>query len=393
MTRRHKLTAATVKAAQPTGRQYRISDGGGFGLALNVSKAGTKSWTQRLVIRRERCDLGLGSCHFVSLKEARIAAFENAKIARTGGDPRKPKLATFETVQEMCLEENLKNWKSSRTSDYWRSTMAIYVLPRIGGIPINEVSRSDIRHVLLPIAQDGKYVQAKTVGWRISQVLQWAEDEDLRSEPNPVAAVLKSLPRRKTIVRHHKALHYSDVAEALAEVAATQCYIGVKLAFRFMVLTAARSIEVRTLEWSDIDMETRVWHVPENKMKSEREHDVPLSSAAMDVLAEAERIRRGRFVFTGKNGKQIAQRTIRTALQDYAKIDATPHGMRSAFKEFCRNSDIPEELSELALAHTYGDSTRNAYAREELTEKRRPVMEQWAKCVTPGPTLDKFLAA
>ena len=134
MARRHyKLTAATVQGAKATGKQYRISDGS-FGLMLNISRGGTKSWVQRIVICGVRRDLGIGSCHFVSLKDARFTAFENAKIARTGGDPRaneKRKACTFLEAQEKCLAEKERRWKpGTRTGKYWRSTMATYVLPK-----------------------------------------------------------------------------------------------------------------------------------------------------------------------------------------------------------------------------------------------------------------------
>ena len=401
MARRHyKLTAATVQGAKATGKQYRISDGS-FGLMLNISRGGTKSWVQRIVICGVRRDLGIGSCHFVSLKDARFTAFENAKIARTGGDPRatKTKACTFLEAQEKCLAEKERRWKpGTRTGKYWRSTMATYVLPKIGSLPVEEVSQADIRHVLLPIAEAGKLVHAKAIGWRISNVLDWALSEGLRAAGNPVGAVLKSLPKRKTEINHHKAVHFSEVADALAKVDATQCHSGIKLALRFMVLTAARTKEIRLAEISDIDKEARVWRMPGSKTKNGRNHDVPLSDGAMKVLAEVERIGGGSgFVFTGKNGKPIGERSIRAALQDYAKVDATPHGMRSSFKEWCRDRDISDELSELSISHSIGDRTKTAYARSELVEKRRPIMEEWSRYLsTPErkePTLDRFLAA
>ena len=396
MRRHYKLTAAAVKAAKTTGKQYRICDGGGFGLALNVSKAGTKSWTQRLVIRGVRRDIGLGSCNFLSLKDARFLAFENAKVARIGGDPRQGKIENLTFAGETMLGgEPTALEESTRTESYWRATMAQYVLPRIGTIPIADVSQKDIRHALLPIAEAGKLVLAKTIGWRISQVLEWARAGEFRRASSPVSAVLKSLPKRKTPVKHHKALHFSEVGDALDKVDATQCYEGVKLALRFMVLTAARSIEVRKAEWGQADMESRIWHVPAASMKSGRNHDVPLSDAAVELLKRAREIGRGGdFIFTGVNGRKIGERTIRAALQDYGKVDATPHGMRSAFKEFCRDREYSDEMSELALAHTVGDSTRSAYARSELTEKRRRMMEDWSQHLSKGkePTLDKWIA-
>ena len=377
----NKLTVAQCKAAKATGKPYRLHDG--RGLMLNVSPSGSKSWVERLVIQGVRREMGLGSFEHITLAEAREEGYRRTIVARKGGDPRpkrtKPAL-TFKEAQVSALAEKAKAWKpDSRGGNDWKATMEKYVLPKLGARPVSDIEAPDIRKVLLPIAEDGKHVQAKTIGRRIGMVLDWASIEGHRKIGNPIAAVISSLPKRKTQIEHHKALHFSEVSEALAKVDATRASEGIKLALRFMVLTSARTAEVRDAKWSEIDFNRRLWRVPAPKMKAERKHDVPLSSAAFDVLREAAKMKgTGNHIFVGRSGSKIGPSAIRRTMQAGAKLDATPHGMRSAFKEWCRNQGIDDELSELAIAHGVGSATKSAYARSELTEMRRPIMEDWA---------------
>ena len=190
----NRLTAATVKAATKPGRY-----GDGRGLMLNIAKGGSKSWVQRLVIRGVRRDIGIGSAQYTSLKAARDIAYHNAQIARSGGDPRISKVKTFDQAQALCLAEKEKSWKpSSRSPRDWRSSMERYVLPKIGAMPVGEVSGPDIRAILLPIVESGKHVQARTIGGRIKAVLDWSTAEGHREAGNPVDAVIATLPKRKT---------------------------------------------------------------------------------------------------------------------------------------------------------------------------------------------------
>ena len=260
----------------------------GNGLLLIVRPSGSRSWVQRLVIRGRRCDIGLGGFPTTSLSEARRAALDNRRVARSGGDPRKPKAAkqlTFAEAEQATYREQRKRWKpGSPTARHWRSTMDRYALPKLGRIPVGDLETRHVKSVLLPIAEDGKLVQAATVGRRIGTVLDWAVLEGQRTAGNPVPVVLKALPKRKNgDVHHHRSIHHSQVSEALAKVN-ERCAPTVTAMVTLLVLTATRSSETRCAEWEEIDLVAKTWAIPSSRTKSEKAHTVPLSNQGVALL-------------------------------------------------------------------------------------------------------------
>ena len=193
-----------------------------------------------------------------------------------------------------------------------------------------------------------------------------------------VETVMRSLPKAAA-VRHHRALHFSDVAEALAKVDGhSRIGRGMQLAIRFGVLTAARQAAVRRATWDEFDFESAVWTVPEAHMKRYRPHRVPLSTGALAVLDEARGLSGDDGVaFRGPRGEKLGPTSVGSALRK-ADINATGHGFRSSFKDWARHEGVDELLSEFALAHVEGSKTVAAYARDDLLEKRRPVMQAWS---------------
>ncbi len=194
--------------------------------------------------------------------------------------------------------------------------------------------------------------------------------------------VRRSLPKRAAGPKHHEALHWSEVGAALAKIDVTNCALSTKRAIRFTALTAARQIEVRRATWNQFDLEAAVWTKPAESMKTGKAHRVPLSVQALNVLEEARGdARAGGYVFPGSRpGAMVGNKVMTQALRQ-ARIAASGHGFRSSFKDWARQHDVDELLSEFALAHVEGSATVAAYARDDLLEKRRPVMQRWADCV------------
>ena len=206
----------------------------------------------------------------------------------------------------------------------------------------------------------------------IATVLRHAALREFRPNDNPVSLVMANLPKRTNAIKHHAALRRIDLGTSLA-----------KLAVRFIVLTATRQAEVRRATWDQFDLDAAIWTVPAHNMKMGRVHRVPLSRQAL-VVARAAHDRNGaEFFFHGRGGDAISYHAIAQALRR-ADIDATPHGFRSSFKDWARNHGIPHEISELYLAHVEGSKTVQAYARDDVLDKRQPVMQQWADYLDEG---------
>ena len=380
--KRNALSARMVRHAGPG------SHVDGNGLMLRVRAGGARSWVQRLMVHGRRVDIGLGSADLVSLAEARRAAADNRAVARTGGDPRRARTVTFAEAEPPARAEKAETWRDESTSlRDWNASMAAYVLPELGRMHVGAVATADVKRVLRPLALAGKHATARMVAGRIAAVLEWAEVENLREPAGSgraaVETVMRSLPKGAA-VRHHRALHFSDVAEALARVDGHP-RIGriVQLAIRFGVLTAARQAEVRRAHWDEFDLDASVWTVPAAHMKRGRAHRVPLSTGALAVLDEARRLTAGRGVaFPGPGGGELGKSTVAKALAR-ADVGATAHGFRSSFKDWARHEGVDELLSEFALAHVEGSRTVAAYARDDLLDKRRPAMQAWSNFVVP----------
>ena len=380
--KRNALSARMVRHAGPG------SHVDGNGLMLRVRAGGARSWVQRLMVHGRRVDIGLGSADLVPLAEARRIAADNRAVARTGGDPRRARTVTFAEAEPPARAEKAETWRDgSRSLRDWNASMAAYVLPKLGRMHVGAVASVDVKRVLRPLALAGKHATARMVAGRIAAVLEWAEVENLREPAGSgraaVETVMRSLPKAAA-VRHHRALHFSDVASALARVDGHP-RVGrvVQLAIRFGVLTAARQAEVRRAEWGEFDLDAAVWTVPAAHMKRGRAHRVPLSTGALAVLDEARELSGGRgLAFPGAGGGELGKSTVAKALAR-AEVGGTSHGFRSGFKDWARHAGVDELLSEFALAHVEGSRTVAAYARDDLLERRRPVMQAWSDFVVP----------
>ena len=379
-----KLTAARVRAARHSGRtkaHERLSDGNT--LFLQLAPSGAKCWVQVVQVKGRRYTVGLGGHRFVSLAEAREAAFENRKAARRGIAPAtrtrgKAAAPTFEEAVPEVLATRSAAWKGDKTADDWRAALALYAYPAIGAMPVGDVTSGHVLDILKPIWTP-KRETARKVKRRISAVMRWAVAKGHRADDPAGAAIDAVLPRGGGEVRHHRALPYGEVAQALATVKASSAWAGTKLAFECLVLTAARSGEVRLATWAEVDLDAGVWTVPAARTKMGREHRVPLSARCADVLREAAALRKDvDLVFPSARGKVLSDATMGKLLHKH-RINAVPHGFRSSFRDWgAEQTDFPREVLEAALAHKVPNAVEAAYARTDLLERRRALMDAWA---------------
>ena len=378
------LTAQRVKHATEPGKYFD-----GNGLYLLVKPNGSRSWVQRIVIRGKRREMGLGSASLVTLAEAREAALQNRRIARAGGDPiqaRQEALAvlTFEEAARKVYEMHLPTWRNAKHASQFINTLETYAFPKIGAVKVGEVNTNDVLRVLTPI-WTAKPETARRVRQRIGMVMKWAVAKGWRQD-NPAEAISQALPKHERRKAHRKALPYADVPAFISTVKASKAGLVTKLAMEFLILTAARSGEVRGAVWSEIDLQAAIWTVPASRMKAKREHRVPLSPRAVEILkAVREMSDESDLVFPGaKRGRPLSDMTLSKLTKELG-FDVDVHGFRTSFRMWAQEqTDAPREVAEAALAHTVRNQAEAAYARSDLFERRRLLMTKWANRVYSG---------
>ena len=373
----HKRLSAPFVRSAPPGRHCD-----GNGLYLYVQKTGTRSWIQRLVIRGRKRELGLGSVQLVSLAEAREQALANRKLARAGGDPLAEKrrlvgVPTFAEAAKRVVDQKRAGWRSAAHARNWFRTLEIHAFPRIGDVAVSEVTSGDVLDVLTPIWHT-KAPTARFVHMRVRAVLEWAIAMEWRTD-NPCDRILHLLGPQHDVVTHHRALPHGEVAAAIAKVRTAGVGRVDSLAFEFMVLTAARGAEVRGAVWSEIDQDADVWTIPASRMKTAREHRVPLCGRALEILEAARKLGDGEnpVVFVSERGRPLATKRLNRLLGKHG-IAAVPHGFRSSFRDWAaEKTDHPREVVEAALAHVVKNKVEAAYMRTDLFERRRRLMADW----------------
>lgn len=380
----NRLTATFVRQVKQPG-VYRD----GAGLILRVSSSGSRRWVFRCMptgtgkIR----DVGVGSANDVSLAEARDKASVLRKIAREGGDPvianRKATsgVPTFSTAAEKVHALNEPSWKNSKHAAQWINTLRTYVNPKIGDVSVADLTAAHVLDCLSPIWLS-KPETARRTRQRIRTVLDWAAAAGFRpqNEINPADAVVQGLPKQSRNRKHHRAIPWKELPDLMALVRLQPSAQSVLLAFEFLVLTAARSGEVRGMAWEEIDFSEKLWTVPGSRMKAGRPHRVPLSTRAISVLNQAKTSKNGgeALVFPGRGvGKPLSDMSLAMLLRRTGRSE-TPHGMRSSFRDWAADNGWSGELGERALAHVVKDETEAAYFRTDMLELRRPMMDAWA---------------
>ena len=381
------LNERAVRTAKEPGRYFD-----GQGLFLMVQPSGAKSWVQRVTVKGRRQELGLGPYPVVTLKMAREVALTNRREIRNGENPKANRrqargVPTFAEAARKVFELRRPGWRNAKHAQQWIGTLEEFVFSQFGDRGVDEISTEDVIMVLGPIWHS-KPTTAKRVRQRIGAVLTWAVAQGLRSD-NPADAVKAVLARQTNGSTAQRSLPYAEVAGAVATVRSSNVAPVLKLAFEFLVLTAARAGEVRFATWSeiDIDIEAATWTVPGERMKAGREHRVPLSARAVEILTEAQALRskHGDLVFPSRGGRPLTERGFVQALSRL-DIDATAHGFRASFRVWAQErTNVPREVCEAALAHTIKDKAEAAYARSDLYEKRRELMDRWARYLNPEP--------
>ena len=378
---RHHQNALTPAFIRNVSEAGRYCDG--QGLYLDVRPTGSRGWIQRLTIRGRRTELGLGGFPLVSLKEAREKAFANRKLARDGGDPlaekrRAESMPTFADATRRVWNQLRPGWRSPDHAQLWISCVERFAFPRIGEMPVTDVTSADVIGILAPIWHE-KAPTARKLRQRIRAIMEWAVAMDYRPD-NPCDRIGPVLGAQAKAVRHMRALPHREVSGAIRTVRASDARPVVKLAFEFLVLTATRSGEVRGAAWKEIDRKRRVWTIPAPRTKGNREHRVPLGRRAMEVLGEARSLARGvPLVFSGVGGKPLGSTALSQLLKGL-RIAAVPHGFRSSFRDWAaEETDHPREVAEAALAHKVRNQVEAAYRRTDLFERRRRLMSDWAE--------------
>jgi integrase len=370
------LTAAKVRTARP-GRY-----GDGNGLYLFVRSAEARFWVFRYTRARRMREMGLGragtDAAAVTLAEARTKAAELHKLVRAGVDPLAQREAvaaaaaaeaqnavirgtTFRTVAERYLEAHAAAWRNPKHRMQWRNTLDTYVHPHMGDLPVGEVGTEHVLAALEPIWRT-KPETASRVRGRTESVLDYATARGWRSGENPARWRGQRLPHGAAGAGGHRAAR----------------------ALEFAILTAARSSEVLGARWGEVDMLAKVRTVPAVRMKAGREHRVPLSGPALDVLGDMARLRvvesPDAFVFPGGYpGRPLSIMSMTMALRRMGRGDLTVHGFRSTFRDWVgETTGTPREVAEAALAHVLGSKTEVADARGDMFDKRRGLMDEWA---------------
>ncbi|WP_050526388.1 tyrosine-type recombinase/integrase [Pseudorhodobacter aquimaris] len=383
------LTAAFVRTTTEAGKHFD-----GNGLFLKVKTNGAKQWVQRITIRGKRTEMGLGSADLVSLGEAREAALQNLKLARSGGDPLKAKrenqaVLTFEEAARKVHELQKPSWSNPKHAAQFISTLETYAFPALGKYKIGEITTADVLAVLTPIWLT-KQETARRVRQRIGTVMKWGIAQGWRQD-NPAQNIGQALPKQTQAVKHRKALSYRDVATCIEVAKASGAGRTTKLALEFLILTAARSGEVREAVWTEITFDDSPpansanpanqaeWVIPAQRMKMKREHRVPLCARAVDILREAKDLSDGGdLVFAGtKQGKPLSDMTLSKLVKELG-FDVDIHGFRTSFRTWVQEkTNVSREVAEAALAHSIKDASEAAYARSDLFEKRRTLMDDW----------------
>jgi integrase len=337
------------------------------------------------VVHGRRRDIGLGGLSLVSLAEARERASTYRKIAREGGDPLAERrramrtIPTFAAAVEQVHAEHKASWKNGKHTDQWITTLRRYANPVLGDLRVDQIDTPAVLKALAPIWLT-KPETARRVRQRIGTVLNWAKAAGHRTGDNPVEGVLKGLPKQTEQNGHHTALPYSDVPAFIASLRSSGTSEGSRLAFEFLILTAARTSEVLGATWGEIDLERALWTVPAKRMKAGREHRVPLSSRCIEILARAKELAAGSaYLFPSRSPKRPLSNMVFLMTLRRMKLDVTAHGFRSAFRDWAsEQTSFPREVCEMALAHTIPNKTEAACRRGDLLEKRREVMHAWA---------------
>ena len=371
--------------------------GGVAGLHLQVLPSGGKSWLLRIVIGGKRREVGLGGFPDVPLALAREKAREVRETVQQGRDPIAERAAarsalaaqrgaeiTFDECAEKFIAAKSAEWRSAKHAAQWTATLTTYASPVLGTMQVRDI---ELAHIVKVLEKDdfwtAKTETASRVRGRIESVLDWATVRGYRKGENPArwkGHLDKVLPAPKKVakVEHHAALPVDAIGAFMRDLRQRE---GIAArALEVLILTAARSGELRGMTWAEVNLDDAVWIVPAARMKAKREHRVPLSVRVIEVLRGLPVVAGG-LVFPGmREGSPLSDMTLTAVLRRMGRGDLTAHGFRSTFRDWAaERTNYPRDVAEMALAHTIGDKVEAAYRRGDLFDKRSRMMEDWAR--------------
>jgi integrase len=392
--RSKRLTALRVDKQREAGL-YPDGEGLYLQVTTGADEAPRKSWLFRFHMRgrRER-RMGLGSVADVTLQQAREKASEARKLCQSGVDPieaRKAKRAasalagaksmTFDQCAKAYATSHRAGWRNAKHAAQWTSTLDSYASPVFGKLPVQEIDIGLVMKALEPIWTK-KPETASRVRGRIEAVLNWARVRGYRTGENPAqwrGHLDHLLPARSKLrkVKHHAALPYGEIGAFMLTLREHDAIAA--RALEFAILTAARTSETIRARRSEIDFNNKIWTIPAARMKSNREHRVPLTDAALAILTKMSSVRQNEFVFRGERGPALSSTAFLVLLRRVGRDDVTAHGFRSTFRTWAAEcTNFPREVVEAALAHVVSDKVEAAYQRGDFFEKRRRLMDAWA---------------
>ena len=371
------LSATAVRNFKEPGKYYDL-----HGLFLRIEPTGSRRWVQRVSVAGRQREIGLGSADLVTLAEARELAVSNKKLARAGDDPIAAKqeriaIPSLNEAIDKVIELNAPTWTNAKHAAQFKSTLTNYVSPKLGRRPVNDIQAADILSVLQPIWVD-KNETARRVKQRIGTVMKWAIAQGYRSD-DPTIALNQVLPKPNRKPKHRASLPYTDVSDCLNVIKNSDAMLSTKLAIELLVLTATRSGEVRLANWSEVDLEAKTWTIPAERMKMKEEHIIPLSDLALDVLQQAKALGHDGLIFPGmRSGRPMSDMTMSKLVKELG-FPVDIHGFRTSFRTWVQEqTNTAHEVAERALAHKTTNKVEAAYARSDLFEKRRKLMDGWA---------------
>ncbi|EZP74920.1 putative phage integrase [Novosphingobium resinovorum] len=409
-----KVTNALTPLSVKNAKSGRHADGGG--LYLLVKATGARSWVFRFMLNGKARDVGLGAAagpDALSLAKARVEAAKLRLKVQSGIDPieerdreEAEKLAaaqaaliagtTFKEVAEAHIDANEESWRNPKHRQQWRTTMADYVYPKIGELSVADVDTPHVLSILEPIWRE-KPETASRVRGRIETILDAAKARGYRKGENParwrghLAQILPDVSKTKEARNrklgrdgHHKALPYDDVPAFIAALRKREAVTA--MALEFIILTAVRTSEALKATWDEIDFDKAVWTVPPDRMKASKEHRVPLSPRALELLKTAQGLG-GKHLFPAPRAATLSDMSLLMLLKRM-KVDVTTHGFRSSIRDWlAERTNFPHEVCEMTLSHTISNKVEAAYRRGDLFAKRRKLMEAWADfCNEPVKT-------
>jgi integrase len=375
--------------------------GDGGGLYLRVSASGAKSWIFRYMLDRRSHEMGLGATHAVNLVEARQKAADARNLCARGIDPLTSKNAavakrrlkealeiSFKDCAETYIAAHEKGWRNEKHRAQWKATLETYAYPVIGELSVASVDTALVTKILEPL-WSAKPETASRLRGRIESVLNWAKARGYRDGENPARwrghldNLLPAIGKIRA-VKHHAALPYEQIGAFVREL---QTCDGVAArALEFAILTAARTSEVIGARWTEIDLAAKIWKVPSSRMKGNREHRVPLSAYAIEILDKMRPMKTDGFVFVGANPDCALSSTAVLTVLRRIRREVTVHGFRSTFRDWAaERTNFSSEVAEMALAHAVADKVEAAYRRGDMFEKRRRLMQQWATFCNAPP--------